>query len=42
VISRVNPVLGGVDDKTRPPQGLSQHRLTLRGIALMGGIEIKN
>ena len=42
VISRVNPVLGGFDDKTRPPQGLATHRLTVRGIALMGGIEVKN
>jgi predicted membrane protein len=42
VISRVTPVLGGLDDKTRPPQGLSTHRLTVRGMAIMGGIEIKN
>jgi len=42
VISRVTPILGGLDDKTRPPQGLSKHRLTVRGLAVMGGIEIKN
>lgn len=42
VISRVTPVLGGFDDKTRPPQGLSTHRLTIRGVAIMGGIEVKN
>ena len=42
VIARVNPVLGGFDDKTRPPQGLSTHRLTIRGVAFMGGIEVKN
>jgi hypothetical protein len=34
--------MGGVDDRTRPPRGASAHRLTLRGVALMGGIEIKN
>jgi predicted membrane protein len=42
VISRVNPILGGFEDKTRPPQGLSTHRLTVRGMAVMGGIEVKN
>jgi predicted membrane protein len=42
VESRVVPLLGGVDDKTRPPQGPTVHRLTLRGFAIMGGIEIKN
>jgi hypothetical protein len=42
VESRVTPILGGVDDKTRPPMGASTHRLILRGFAIMGGIEIKN
>jgi predicted membrane protein len=42
VIARVTPLLGGFDDKTRPPQGLATHRLTLRGTAIMGGIEVKN
>lgn len=42
VISRVTPILGGLDDKTRPRQGLSTHRLTVRGVAVMGGIEIKH
>lgn len=41
VIPRVNAVLGGVDDKTRPPLGLSTHRLTIRGLVVMGGMEIK-
>jgi hypothetical protein len=40
--SRVMPLLGGVDDKTRPPQGVTAHRLILRGFAIMGGVEIKN
>jgi hypothetical protein len=42
VVSHVVPLMGGVDDRTRPPQAATAHRLTLRGVALMGGIEIKN
>lgn len=42
VISRVVPLLGGVEDKTRPPQGAGAHRLVLRGFAIMGGIDVKN
>jgi predicted membrane protein len=42
VVSHVSPVLGGVDDKTRPPQGASRHRLILRGFVVMAGVEIKN
>ena len=42
VVTQVTPLLGGVDDKTRPPQGATAHRLTLRGVAIMGGVEIKN
>ncbi len=42
VVSRVVPMMGGIVDKTRPPQGATAHRLVLRGCAFMGGIEIKN
>jgi hypothetical protein len=42
VSSQVVPLMGGVEDKTRPPQGATAHRLTLRGLAFMGGIEIRN
>jgi predicted membrane protein len=42
VVSRIVPLMAGVEDKTRPPQGATTHRLTLRGFALMGGVEIKN
>ena len=42
VVGRVTPLLGGFDDKTRPPQGASAHRLVIRGFAIMGGIEVKN
>jgi len=42
VVSRVTPILGGVDDTTRPPQGATRHRLVLRGFVVMAGVEIKN
>ena len=42
VSNQVVPLMGGVEDKTRPPRGGTAHRLTLRGVAFMGGIEIKN
>jgi predicted membrane protein len=42
VIGRVTPVMGGFDDTTRPPQGASAHKLIIRGMVLMGGIEVKN
>lgn len=42
VINRVVPLLGGVEDKTHPPQGTTAHRLVLRGFAVMGGIDVKN
>ena len=42
VIGRVTPLLGGFDDKTRPPQGSGSHTLIIRGAVIMGGIEVKN
>jgi hypothetical protein len=42
VISHVTPLLGGFEDKTRPTQGASAHRLVLRGVVMMGGVEVKN
>jgi hypothetical protein len=36
------PVLAGFVDKTRPPAMATDKRLVIRGMALMGGIEIKN
>jgi predicted membrane protein len=42
VVGRVTPILGGFDDKTRPPQAAAAHRLIVRGVAIMGGIEVKN
>jgi predicted membrane protein len=42
VVSRIVPLMAGVEDKTRPPRGATAHRLILRGFAVMGGVEIKN
>lgn len=42
VESRVVPLLAGVEDKTRPPRGGSRHRLVLRGLVVMAGVEVKN
>ncbi len=42
VSGQVMPILGGYEDKTRPPRGAAAHRLVVRGFAIMGGIEIKN
>ena len=42
VSSKIVPLMAGVEDKTRAPQGATDHRLVLRGFALMGGVEIKN
>jgi hypothetical protein len=42
VVSRVTPILAGVEDKTRPPHTASRHRLVLRGFLVMAGLEIKN
>ena len=37
VVSQIVPLMAGVEDKTRPPQGATTHRLILRGFAFMGG-----
>jgi predicted membrane protein len=43
VVSRVTPLMGGLEDKTRPvSQGALRKRLILRGIAIMGGVGVKN
>jgi len=41
VESRVVPLLGGFDDKTRQPIDAKQ-RLVITGIAIMGGVGVKN
>ena len=41
VISKVDPILGGYEDKTRPPRDESK-RFVIRGSVVMGGIEVRN
>ena len=41
VIGRVTPLMGGFEDKTRPPRGATAHTLVIRGFVLMGGVEVK-
>ena len=42
IVNKVTPFMGGVEDKTHQPTAVSEHRLTIRGMVIMGGIEIKN
>ena len=42
VVGRVTPILGGYEDKTRPPRDAGTQRLIVRGMVIMGGVEIKN
>ena len=42
VVNEVVPIMGGVDDQTRPAEGDIRTTLVLRGAAIMGGIEIKS
>jgi predicted membrane protein len=42
VASSVVPILGGFEDQTRPQRGAANHRLIVRGFAIMGGVEVKS
>lgn len=42
VESRVLPLLGSYDDSSEPAGGEDVPRLHLRGMAIMGGVEVKN
>ena len=42
VVTRVMPLMGGVEDKTRVVPGPYEKRLVVRGIVVMGGAVIKN
>jgi hypothetical protein len=42
VEDRVFPFMGGVDDKTRRPTAEVPPRLVVRGLVIMGGVEIKH
>jgi predicted membrane protein len=41
VVGKVFPLMGGFEDKTRPPK-TADKRFVIRGLVVMGGIEIKN
>ena len=36
------PIMAGMDDKSVPPAGPAAGQLVLRGLLLMGGVEVKN
>jgi len=42
VVSKVMPLMAGYEDKTRPSTATPTHRLLIRGIVVMGGVEVKN
>jgi len=42
VSGRVTPLLGGYEDKTRHVSDGTNQRLLVRGVVIMGGVEIKN
>ncbi len=42
VRTEVSPIMGGVEDRTRPVDGAQAKRLVIRGAVVMGGVEIKN
>jgi len=42
VTNEALPLLGGVDDKTRMPEGEVRGHLILKGPIIMGGVEVKN
>lgn len=41
IISKVVPIMGGFTDHSRPPRD-TKKRLVVKGMAIMGGVEIKN
>jgi hypothetical protein len=36
------PLMGAYEDKTRPSSAAVTRRLVVRGVVVMGGVEIKN
>jgi predicted membrane protein len=42
VVNRVVPIMGGIEDKTLPPDPPVGKRLVIRGIVVMGGVSVKN
>ena len=42
VTNEALPIMGGVEDKTRAPEGEVRGHLLLKGPIIMGGVEVKN
>jgi len=42
VVLEGTPIMGGFADKTHPVPGENPKRLVIRGLAIMGGVEVKN
>lgn len=42
VTNETLPLLGGIEDSTRVPQGQASGHLVLKGAVIMGGVEVKN
>ena len=42
VVSEVLPLMAGYEDKSRPAEGEPATTLLIRGVVIMGGIEVKN
>jgi hypothetical protein len=36
------PIMAGIEDQTRPPAGEAKGHLILKGLVVMGGVEVKN
>ena len=42
VVSEITPIMAGFEDQSKPYEGAAQTTLILRGVAIMGGIEVKS
>ena len=42
VVGEVTPIMAGFDDQSKPADGEAHTTLVVRGVAIMGGIEVKN
>jgi hypothetical protein len=42
VVSRVLPIMGGYVDKSHPPKSGTTKQLVMRGLVIMGGVEVRN
>ena len=42
VVGRVTPLMGGYEDKTSQVQQAGGKRLVIRGLVVMGGVNVKN